>query len=340
VGSHGINLPAASMALNQIPTGYLDFARAHYSEYVDSAGRPATSASTFFSAQVANPFAGVITNPNSSLRTATVTRAQLLYPFPQYTAVTDYRPHIGTLSYNGLQVNVQKRYSRGLSMTGSYVWSKSLDTGGPGNNSGNGTAIEDIYNLRNERSVSNFDVPHRVVVSGVWEMPFYRKTKALLPRILARGWQMSGTYIWQRGTPFNVITSGFLNYGVRRPDRVAGSDASYDLALARDNVRTGKPWFNSAAFVTPTDYRLGDASRNYSDVRRDNYRNINLSVARNFGFLHERARLQFRAEFLNALNQVIFGTPGRDLNNPATLGIVTTQGNTPRSVQAVMRITF
>jgi hypothetical protein len=340
VGSHGVNLPAASMALNQIPTWYLDYARSNYASAVDSAGRAATSASTFFSAQVANPFAGVITNPNSSLRNATVTRAQLLYPFPQYTGVTDYRPHIGSLSYNALQVNVQKRYSSGLSMTGSYVWAKSLDTGGPGNNSGNGTSIEDIYNLRNERSISNFDVPHRFVVSGVWEMPFYKRSKALAPRILARGWQMSGTYIWQRGTPFNIVTAGFLNYAVRRPDRVPGSDAGLDIDVARQNARAGKVWFNTAAFRTPTDYRLGDASRNYSDVRRDNYRNLNLSVARNFGLMHERVRIQFRAEFLNALNLVVFGTPGRDLNTPATLGIVTTQGNTPRSMQAVMRVTF
>jgi hypothetical protein len=62
-------------------------------------------------------------------------------------------------------------------------------------------------------------------------------------------------------------------------------------------------------------------------------------VARNFP-IRERLRAQFRCEFLNALNQVVFGTPGSDVATPSTFGIVTTQGNTPRSIQMVLRLTF
>ena len=335
VGSHGVHLPTASLNLNQLPPEDLDFARAYFAAY------GATSPAGFFSAQVANPFAGVIANPNSSLRAATVTRAQLLAPFPQYTGVSDYRPHVGTLSYNGLQINLQKRFSRGVSATASYVWSKAIDVAGPGNNSGQGTSIENIYNVAQDRSVSRFDVPRRLVASGVWEMPFARASKSAAARALAKGWQMSGTWIWQRGTPIGVTTSTGISGGfaVRRPDRVPGSDASFDISTARHNAESGLPWFATAAFVNPSEYRLGTAARTYSDLRRDNYRNFNLSVARNFP-VSERVRVQLRCEFLNALNQVVFGTPGADVATPSTFGLITTQGNTPRSIQLVLRTTW
>jgi hypothetical protein len=335
VGSHGVHLPVASTNLNQLPPEYLDFARANFAQY------GATSAAGFFSAQVANPFAAVITNPNSSLRAATVTRAQLLTPYPQYTGVTDYRPHIGTIAYNGLQVNLQKRFSRGISATASYVWSKAIDVGGPGNNSGQGTSIENIYNVAQDRSLSRFDVPKRLVASGVWELPFARHAKNTAAKVLAKGWQMSGTWIWQSGTPVTVTTSTTVSGGfaTRRPDRVPGSDAAYDIATARAHAEAGLPWFNTAAFVNPSEYRLGTAARTYNDVRRDNYRNVNLSLARNLA-ITERLRAQFRCEFLNAFNQVVFGTPGSDVATQSTFGLITTQGNTPRAIQLVLRTTW
>jgi len=119
-----LNLPAASLNLNQLPPEYLDFARAHFAEYKDVSGAAATSAAGFFSAQVVNPFADLITNPNSSLRSATVTARSFFRRFPQYTGVTDYRPHVGSLNYKRLQINLQKRFARGVGGTASYVWSR------------------------------------------------------------------------------------------------------------------------------------------------------------------------------------------------------------------------
>jgi len=66
---------------------------------------------------------------------------------------------------------------------------------------------------------------------------------------------------------------------------------------------------------------------------------VNLSLSRNFR-LTEKFRAQLRGELINALNQVVFGTPGRDVTTPSTFGIITTQGNTPRVVQLVLRITY
>jgi hypothetical protein len=337
VGMRGEHLPAASLNLNQLPGSYVDYAQANYTKY------GVTSASAFFSAQVPNPFFGLITNSSSSLRNATVTRAQLLTPYPMYTGITLYRPNIGEARYNALQVIMQKRFSRGLSATASYVWSKAMDTGGPGNNSGNGTSVEDIYNIRLDKSISNLDVPHRVVASGVWEMPFFRHSSLRLMRSVLGGWQTAGTYIWQRGTPITITYASnplsAVGFAVTQPNRVPGSVAGYDVGTAEQNARDGKPWFNTVAYTVPATYTIGNAARNYSDLRRDNYRNVNLSMARNFT-INERWRAQLRGEFINAFNQVVFGTPGREVTTPSTFGIITTQGNTPRTVQLVLRLTF
>ncbi len=341
VGSHGVHLPAASLNLNQLPPEYIDFARVHYAEYKDFNGVAATSPAGFFSAQVRNPFASLITNPNSNLRSATVTRLQLLAPYPQYTGVTDYRPHVGQLSYQGLQFNMQKRFSKGVSATFSYVWSKAIDTGGPGNNSGQGSSVENIYNIAQDRSLSRFDVPRRMVSSGVWEMPFFKRSKSMAPRIFLRGWQMSGTFIWQRGAPITVFTSTGIsgNFAIRRPDRVPEVAGDFTMEDARANAEAGRPWFNTKVFVNPPDYRMGNAARTYSDLRRDNYSNTNLSLARNIA-VTEKLRAQLRCEFLNVFNQVVFGSPGTDVATPSTFGIITGQGNAPRSLQAVLRFTF
>lgn len=336
VGSRGLHLPAASMNLNQLPASVLDFAKANYSKY------GATTVGGFFTAQVPNPFFGVITNSTSSLRTATVTRAQLLTPFPQYTGVSLYRPNIGESSYHAVQISVQKRFSgTGLSATGNYVHSKSIDTGGPGNNSGNGTSIEDIYNIRLDRSISNFDVPDRITGGLVYELPFFRKTSNPLLKTALSGWQLAGTAFWQRGTPITITTPNNIGLGfaVIQPNVLSGVTQGYSVTAAENNARQGLPWFNTAAFTQPPSYTLGNAARNFSGLRRDNYKNANLSITRNFK-IRERLKGQFRAEFINAFNTVVFGTPGRDVSTPSTFGIITTQGNSPRTVQMVLRFTY
>jgi hypothetical protein len=349
VGSHGVRLPVQTVNLNQLPPEFLDFARANFGNY------NATSVAGFLNAQVANPFFGIITNPNSPLRTATVTRLQLLKPFPQYNTVSLLRPHWGASKYHALQVNLQKRFSDGLSLVANYSWSKLLDTGGVGNGAAglDATPYQDIYNFQREYSYSTQDVPHRFVASWTYELPFGKgrhfgsKWNGLANAFLG-GWQTSGTYVWQRGTPVPIIASGFsvsVGNATRRPTRVDGVDAGYTIDQARENARNGGSWFNIADFTQPADFVFGNAARTYNDIRRDNYRNVNLSILKNWTWAEGRQKLQFRSEFLNAFNTVVFGTPGSNVsvapNSSQTgFGQVRTQGNTPRIIQFVLRYTF
>lgn len=365
VGSRGVRLPIQSVNLNQLEPGLLDFARNNFAStapfYCSSQtaapftlNAACTSVAAFFSQQVLNPFFGRVTNPGSAIRNQYIARSQLLKPFPQYNSVTLFRPHWGFSTYHALQVNLQKRFSDGLSLLANYTFSKLLDTGGVGNGAAflDATSIDNVYAFPEEYSHSTLDVPHRVTASWNYELPFgkrkkYGSTWNGLTNFFLGGWQTSGSATWQSGAPFEIIASNSLPIGTARvrPDRVAGSDGSFSLSDARENVRNGTSWFNTTAFQNPAAFTLGTAARTYNDIRRDNYRTVNLSVLKNWTWADGRQKLQFRTEFLNAFNFVVFGTPGNNISvapnaDRTGFGQVRTQGNTPRSIQMVLRYTF
>jgi Carboxypeptidase regulatory-like domain/TonB dependent receptor len=361
VGGRGISLPIQGAELNQLSSSVVDAARASLTTPNTCGANTTTLALTiacptinaFFNQIVSNPFAGQLAIPGSSLNGATVSRLQLLRPYPQYTSVQLFRPHWGDSYYHALQVNLQRRFTNGLSATVNYTWSKSIDTGGVGNGAAflDATAIQDIYAFKREKSLSTFDVPHRFVASWSYELPFGKK-KAFgknwngITNILLGGWQTSGSYSIQTGTPIAVTVPAFttgLGNASTRPNRVTGNAT---LPNAVQNAKNGGVFFDTSLFLLPPDFVLGNASRTYNDVRRDKYRTLNLSVLKNIYWAEGRQKLQLRAEFLNAFNWVVLGTPVTSLGSGAVnanltgFGQIRTQGNTPRNIQLVARYTF
>lgn len=361
VGSRGVHLPVQQLNLNQLSSAVLDYALNNYSQ-PNSCGSlssapftlniPCASPAAFLNQMVPNPFQGLIpTSP--SFNGAFIPRAQLLRPYPQYTAVLWFRPLIGDSKYNAFQVNLQKRFSDGLSAVVNYTWSKLMDTSGVGNGAAflDPTPVQDVYNYKGgEYSLSTLDIPHRFTATFTYELPFGRKRR--FGRNLNRfvdlflgGYQVSGTVILQSGAPIQIIADSFtglttlagVGNAVRRPDRVGQNGFSREDL--RDAARNGRAIFNTGAFASPSAFKFGNAARTYDDIRRDQYRNVDLSLLKNFTWNEGRQKIQLRAEFLNAFNYVVFGTPERNVNSP-NFGIVTTQGNRPRIIQLVARYTF
>jgi hypothetical protein len=367
VGSRGVRLPIQQINLNQISQENLLFARDNFAVAGSCAttanpNAACTDALQFLNFQVANPFLPLVrnatTNPTGPIPTgtilsgATISRLQLLRPFPQYNNVFYFRPLIGESMYHALQVNLQKRFSDGLSGTASYVWSKLLDTSGVGNGAAflDATPVQDIYNYkRGEYSLSTLDVPHRFVGSFSYELPIGRKRrfgKDFSPVLdaLFGGYQISGTVTVQSGTPLQIVANGIFGLtgagvgnAVRRPDRIGPN--TFDNQTYRENARARIAVLDRTAFADPAAFTFGNGARTYDDVRRDRYKNVDFSVIKNFGFSENRRKLQLRAEFLNIFNYVVFGTPGTNIN-AANFGIVTSQGNRPRLIQLVARFTF
>ncbi len=360
VGSRGRNLPSRDINLNQLSSEALAYARANFNQPNTCGAAACATVAAFLAQPVANPFAG-LNSPTTPISTqitgATIPRAQLLRRFPQYTTVTSSRPLIGRSDYNALQVNLQKRFSDGWSALVNYTFSKLLDTGGVGNGASftDPTNADDAFNFDEEYSYSTLDVPHRITVSSTYELPFgkgkmFGENWSGLTDAFLGGWQVSGTGVYQTGAPLTITNATpFLGGGSvltavgnsqRRPNVVAGVVPRFDNIGER--VRQGLSIFDVTAFSPPSDplFEFGTAARTYNNIRRDNFKNVDLSIIKNVNFNEGRQKMQIRGEFLNAFNQVVFGSPGSTQVGSNTFGIITVQGNRPRIIQLVGRFTF
>src|SRR6185295_18400350 len=110
----------------------------------------------------------------------------------------------GNSSYNALWASVSRRLNRGLQFNASYTWSKSLDY----NSFSTGAIVgQDSYNLRGDRGLSDFDVRHRFVFNGIYDLPL-RGNRFL------DGWQIAAIVQLQSGSPVNIVTSNSIVNGI------------------------------------------------------------------------------------------------------------------------------
>jgi hypothetical protein len=132
-------------------------------------------------------------------RTArTVERFRLLLPYPQYLNITQFRAQVGDSIYHALTVRVDKRFSSGFSILGSYTNSKLIDN--VPERFGGRSSTSDVNDLSRDRSVSEFDVPQRLVISYIFDLPFGEERRfassGLLSKVIG-GFQLSGITVFQ-----------------------------------------------------------------------------------------------------------------------------------------------
>jgi hypothetical protein len=214
--------------------------------------------------------------------------------------------------------------SGGLLLAGSYVWSKAEEEGESHQNS---------YDIAASRSVASYDIPHRIVMSALYELPFGRgrrfgsRTNAWLDAI-AGGWQINGIVTVQSGTPLTISASNTA--GLFNPVTRANWNGT-DPVLDTPREQRLQRWFNTAAFSQPAAFTFGNAGATFPMLRTDGVRNLDLSLFKHFTLM-DRVRLQARVEAFNALNRVQFGSPNTSVTS-SSFGVVTSQANTPRQLQ-------
>lgn len=281
--------------------------------------------------QVANPFAGRIrTGP---LSTATVERQLLLRAYPQFVSIGQQGIHDYFSNYHSLLVSVQKRVSAGLSISGSYTLSKLIDNA-PGSGEAGGT-FQNVYNRAAEKTVSGEDIPQRLVVNYLYELPFGRGKKFLSSgplSVILGGWEFSGISTFSKERPLAVTaTGGSFLPGTRRPNLVGDPNLP---AGDRSFLR----WFNTAAFAFPaTPYALGNAPRTLPSTRRPGFQIWDFSLQK-MTRLREGVNLEFRTEFFNAFNKTNFLAPNTQLGN-ASFGQITA-ARTPRQIQFALKLVY
>jgi hypothetical protein len=158
----------------------------------------------------------------------------------------------------------------------------------------------------------NFDRPHNLRLSSVYELPFGKGKSWLqsgLPALLAGGWQVNGIYSAYSGSPFSVTTSGA---SVNAPGNSQVADQVKTDVQMTGGTGPGQSWFDPLAFAPVTAVRFGNAGLNI--LRGPSYFNLDLGVFRNFA-IHEKVNLQFRAEAFNATNTPHFNNPGATVSS-------------------------
>lgn len=295
--------------------------------------------------QVTNPFFGMISR--GVLSTPTVTRGQLLRPFPQFDAISDRGFFAGKSVYHSMQMKFQKRFPMGAGMLVSYTASKLItDTESQTLWLEPTAGVQDPHNLRAERSLSSQDVPQRLVVSGNLDLPFGRGKRFLgtasgVGGKLVSGWVVNGIYTGQKGTPIFVstavnLTGNLAGVGSGERPNSTGKTANIDGAAQQRLNR----WFDISQFTLPPAFTFGNVARTLPDVRGHGINNLDFSLFKNTAFgPNERMNLQFRAEFYNLFNRVQFDLPATALGSPQ-FGIVTNQVNDPRLLQFALKLMF
>ena len=290
--------------------------------------------------RVPNPFFGSIPR-SSSLGDPTIPVAQLMKPYPQYTTVSLYRNNVGTTIYNGFYAKLEQRFTRGLSYLVSYTRSKLMDDAssvfdasiltGPVAN----FPVADGFNRRLERDYSTGDIPHVLVASGVWDIPFGANRAHRAPGwvgALVNDWTLTGIVTLQSGMPLAIAqttnNNAFAGFGTQRPNLIGDPELSSD-------ERSVSRWFNTAAFQAAPAFTLGTSSRN--PVRGPGFRSLDLALIRRVPISASQA-FEIRAEAFNATNTPPLGAPNATVGS-AAFGTITTAGD-PRVIQLALKFIF
>jgi hypothetical protein len=279
--------------------------------------------------QVDNPFFGKFSG--GVLAQARTSRAQLLRPYPQFTDIIPIYSVGASSFYHSLQTSATKRLSRGFQMQLAYTWAKNID---------DGLNHQDSYNIRADRALSEIDVAHRAVISGVYDLPFGRGRHwgsgwSTPVDLIAGGWQVNGITTLSTGTPIGISASN--NAGI------------FNLAIrANNNGESGKltgpvqdrlsAYFDKSVYSQPVAYTFGNMTPREPNIRTDGIFNWDLSVFKNFR-VTERLRLQFRAEALNAFNTPRFSGPNTSVTS-SSFGVISSQANAPRQIQFGLKLMF
>ncbi len=342
VGSKGTHLEQYSQQVDQISDSLLAQAAAQY----QAGGKSAVT----LLHTVPNPF--LVDGQALALAAPTTTEGQLLRPYPQYTSVELAGQGSFESIYHSLQVTAQRRFAGAGSLLIAYTNAKLIsntDTLTSWLETGVG-AIQDNNNLRGERSLSSQDVPQRLVISYVLDLPFGQGRKYLsgasdrLNKVVG-GWGIDGVTTFQRGFPL-IFSNGQANdatlFGSGSRPNVA---AACPKSVNGDKITRLSQWFDTNCFAAPANFTFGNESRVDATLRADGVHNFDFAVFKRVLFdPDERFGLEFRTEFFNLFNRTQFAPPNTICctSNNANFGVVTAiaPGTNPRLIQFAVKFLF
>jgi hypothetical protein len=262
---------------------------------------------------------------------ATVANTDRRRPMPEFTQLT-FAGTYGMSNYEALVASMEKRFSHGLTFLAGLSWQRSMDIASY-------TAFESNLgaypygSIMNDYGPSDYYRKLRFTGSFNWQLPGPKRGAI---KYALGNWQLNGIAIFQTGGPLNIVT-GFDNslsgIGNDRVDLVGNPTIDGD----RSRGEVIQRYFNTAAYAANAPGTFGNLGRNTG--RGPGYANLDMSLFKAFPMpFSERHRVEFRAEFFNALNRVNLGNP--NANFTSTLFGRITSASDPRIIQLGLRYSF
>jgi len=263
-----------------------------------------------------------LVNLNQPLPNAAGGNALGALPYPNFGFI-EWRSDNGKADYKGIDLGLERRFTRGVAFGLAYTLGKSQDNASEQlTTQGSNAFPQDSRNFDPWFGPSDYDVRHRFSANFVWALP-------LGDGIVARDWTLSGIYAARSGRPFTVNQSG-NNVGTNMTGlpNVVGDP---------EGPKTVAQWFNIAAFQAVTTGVFGNEQRN--TLTGPGFQNMDLTVQRQIRFA-SGAGVTLRWDIFNVFNTVNFGLPNRDVSSAATLGTISSLASDPRTMQIAIRVTF
>jgi hypothetical protein len=282
----------------------------------------------------------------------TATVAQALRPYPQFTAAaaavtasptnpfpqaiyTDFSP-LGNTWYDSLQTKATKRLSHGLSLFGTFSWSRTLTIGterDPNPGTTGNASYNDVFNRQNQKYLSIYDSPFQFTLAASYVTPTLRGNKVL--SWLARDWTYGTSLAYRAGLPMPVPLAQGVGtlpslYSALFQGTFANRVPGVNPFLVDLNCHCFDPQktyvLNPAAWTQPAPGTFGTSPAYYSDYRKQRRPVENMNLGRTFR-ITERASVNIRIEFQNVFNRAFFNDP-RNIDITEAKSTIAPYGNT------------
>jgi Carboxypeptidase regulatory-like domain/TonB dependent receptor-like, beta-barrel len=238
-------------------------------------------------------------------------------------------------NYHSLQVSFNRRTSHGLTFKGAYTYSKAINW-----TDEDGWTGTIMYNwpgvFSRNRAIAGYDIPHIFQTGFVYELPAGKGKKFATSgpaRWILGDWQINGVFAAFQGRPFSVAAAaGALN----APGNSQTADLVKPTVEKLGGIGSGQPFFDPTAFAAPAGVRFGTSGRN--TLRGPGAVDVDMAVFRGFP-IHERVKLEFRAEASNVTNTPHFSNPNANISN-ANFLVVTAANGDQRQLRFGLRMSW
>jgi hypothetical protein len=234
-------------------------------------------------------------------------------------------------NYNGLTAKLERRFTDGLQFLGSYTFSRAMDV-----IDGDNSNIQNIYHPEYTYGPASFDRTNNFTFSGIYLLPFgpgrtFATSNNIFSREIIGGWQLTGIQQFATGQPIAITAN---NNADTSSLHSVYADVVCDPSSGFQHTRFHI--FNAACLAQPGAGQYGTA-RNVS--RQPSTFTTDLGLVKNFA-ITERQQVQFRAEAFNVFNHPLFSDGGNSSVTSPTIGLATSQQNSPRTMQFALRYSF